>query len=86
MDSFNQITNMTFVPNFFFFFFLHQDLMPKEIVFVSWHPEPGATAIGLICIVCLFFPFGLISPVLVKIGNDKVLILVPQPGTSSFER
>ena len=46
VDSFNQISNMTFVPNIDLF---ASRLNAKTDCFVSWHPEPGAMAVdGLI--------------------------------------
>ena len=41
VDIFNQVSNMTFVPNIDLF---ASRLNAKTDCFVSWHPEPGAIA------------------------------------------
>ena len=56
-------------------------LNAKSNCFVSWHPEPGATAVDVFSIYwanlkCYPFPpFGLLTQVLAKIRSDKALVL-----------
>ncbi|XP_068712820.1 uncharacterized protein [Montipora foliosa] len=70
IDSFTQISSMTFVPDIDLF---ASRLNAKTDCFVSWHPEPGAMAVdgpG---------PFSLLTLVLAKIHNDKALVLLIAP-------
>ena len=56
-------------------------LNAKSNCFVSWHPEPGATAVDVFSIYwanlkCYAFPpFSSLTPVLAKIRSDKALVL-----------
>ncbi|XP_068742111.1 uncharacterized protein [Montipora capricornis] len=81
-DIFNQISNMTFVPDIDLF---ASRLNAKTDCFVSWHPEPGAMAVDAFSISwanlkCYAFPpFSLLTKVLAKIGNDKALVLLIAP-------
>ena len=82
IDIFNQITNMTFVPDIDLF---ASRLNAKTDCFVSWHPEPGAMAVDAFSISwanlkCYAFPpFSLLTQVLAKIRNDKALVLLIAP-------
>ena len=81
-DIFNQISNMTFVPDIDLF---ASRLNAKTDCFVSWHPEPGAMAVDAFSISwanlkCYAFPpFSLLTKVLAKIRNDKALVLLIAP-------
>ena len=56
-------------------------LNAKSNCFVSWHPEPGATAVDVFSIYwanlkCYAFPpFSRLNQVLAKIRSDKALVL-----------
>ena len=82
IDIFNQITNMTYVPDIDLF---ASRLIAKTDCFVSWHPEPGAMAVDALSISwanlkCYAFPpFSLLAQVLAKIRNDKALVLLITP-------
>ena len=82
IDIFNQISNMTFVPDIDLF---ASRLNAKTDCFVSWHPEPGAMAVDAFSISwanlkCYAFPpFSLLTQVLAKIRNDKALVLLIAP-------
>ena len=82
IDIFNQITNMTFVPDIDLF---ASRLNAKTDCFVSWHPEPGAMAVDAFSISwanlkCYAFPpLSLLTQVLAKIRNDKALVLLIAP-------
>jgi len=82
VDIFNQLTSIIFIPANDLF---ASRLNAKSNCYVSWHPEPGATAVDVFSIYwanlkCYPFPpFSLLTQVLAKIRSDKALVLLIAP-------